>query len=621
MKRVYIYNMCRVVCRWAACLSLVACADHWDDFTPVHDEASEATTTQDDSRQAIAFAATVSPSLDTRADGSLINRLETSLFKTADRSYWAWNSETGQVEETKRQYSVGLFGYYHGSGSWTTTSPANFMFNQKMDIEAAVSDTTQLSYHRDETATYADSLVRFWPNQHDGGNYEKVSFWAYYPWNATGDPGENGISIVSTATTVGEQTYGITATGGMGSVRFTMHPDASEQSDFMISDLVPNCSKDQYPLLSTGTPKPVPLKFHHMLAQVRMYAFIRGTDKVVYAKKGTKTLTVKSAYDAEAKTLTLTDGTTDYECTNVATNQYVDAWGVTKTLAVGDSVPDDWPFLTGDVAVVSPKTVRWQRGTTLDVTGKRYRTTATYTMSFNNIHTSCVFTPTYDAATEKTTFTYQDVGTLGSATINHYIMNPYWFRWNKDGERVMLNENYMYDYFEGTDAAKGANSTYDGQDWSTFSQNTATFTNTTDGQTYNNPMSYLVNEENADPDDARGHAGWHFNYAPGNIILAVPQVMSDNDVPNVVLEGTGKQVTYEWNGSAYKAKVKTDSEGDVPVVGKVTINMLNMNLKWESGFIYSYAFLEDDLKPGDDKVKGPESITTVFDPTKWTDQW
>lgn len=99
--------------------------------------------------------------------------------------------------------------------------------------------------------------------------------------------------------------------------------------------------------------------------------------------------------------------------------------------------------------------------------------------------------------------------------------------------------------------------------------------------------------------------------------------MHDSDVPHVVLTGTGKQVTYSWDGTAgkYVATVKQEDGQDVVLKGKVTINMLNMNQKWESGFIYCYAFLEDDLQPGDDKVKGPESISTVFDPSKWTDQW
>ena len=48
--------------------------------------------------------------------------------------------------------------------------------------------------------------------------------------------------------------------------------------------------------------------------------------------------------------------------------------------------------------------------------------------------------------------------------------------------------------------------------------------------------------------------------------------------------------------------------------------MLQMGIKWESGFIYCYAFV-DDLRPGDDKVRGPETITVVFDPSRHTDQW
>jgi hypothetical protein len=48
--------------------------------------------------------------------------------------------------------------------------------------------------------------------------------------------------------------------------------------------------------------------------------------------------------------------------------------------------------------------------------------------------------------------------------------------------------------------------------------------------------------------------------------------------------------------------------------------MLQMNIKWESGFIYCYAFL-DELMPGDDKVRGPETITVVFDPMRETEQW
>jgi hypothetical protein len=95
------------------------------------------------------------------------------------------------------------------------------------------------------------------------------------------------------------------------------------------------------------------------------------------------------------------------------------------------------------------------------------------------------------------------------------------------------------------------------------------------------------------------------NYAPGNILLMVPQVLKDQDVPHIVLTVKGNatqgSTTKEWTA-------------------RVTINLLKMDINWESGFIYCYAFL-DELQPGDDKVRGPESITVVFDTTQRTDQW
>jgi hypothetical protein len=76
-------------------------------------------------------------------------------------------------------------------------------------------------------------------------------------------------------------------------------------------------------------------------------------------------------------------------------------------------------------------------------------------------------------------------------------------------------------------------------------------------------------------------------------------------VPHVIITAKGKVST---NG--------VESEG----TAKVTINMLKMGISWESGYIYCYAFL-DDLKPGDDKVRGPESITVLFNKDWYTDQW
>jgi len=570
-------------------LGLASCADNWDNFTPKP-------TADEENSQGITFTASVAASQTaTRADGSLVNRLETYLYHT--------------------NYHIGVFGAYTDADNWSGTETADFMYNQKMDIQPSTNyRTNTLTYAAAEgsPATQQDSL-RFWPNQKDGSDkYHKVSFWAYYPWTALNN---DDIDISPTQKTVGGETYGITSGSGMGSIRFQMEPDAEEQSDFMISELVANASRDTHPL-NGDVSTPVQLRFHHMLAQVRLYAFIRCTDKVVYAKQNDHTLVVKEFGSGSVTLWEKNPATgegiagTEVTYTHDRYNMYIDKWGMTHVkddanfnFQVGDSIPDDTEWL----GTAEPKTIRWERHEDIiDVSGKRHRSTVKYSMSFNNIHTQAIFTPSYDTATGKTTFGYKDVGTLGSATVNHYIMNPYWFRF-KDNEREMLNENYMYGYFEDTPAANGLCSTdnYDGIDWSTK------------GANY---LNYTLDTNNEEHDDIKigGESvlGKHYNYDPSNILLVVPQVHNDNDVPHIVLEGKAPQVTYQWNGSKYE-KVVSATE----LSGKVTINMLNMNLKWESGFIYCYAFLEDDLQPGDDKVKGPESIKTYFDPTKHTDQW
>ena len=85
-------------------------------------------------------------------------------------------------------------------------------------------------------------------------------------------------------------------------------------------------------------------------------------------------------------------------------------------------------------------------------------------------------------------------------------------------------------------------------------------------------------------------------------MLVVPQTLTDDDVPNIVVT-----VTDATNAA---------------VNARVTVNLLNLGITWESGYIYSYAII-DELQPGDDKVRGPENIIVVFnpDPTKNTDQW
>ena len=84
------------------------------------------------------------------------------------------------------------------------------------------------------------------------------------------------------------------------------------------------------------------------------------------------------------------------------------------------------------------------------------------------------------------------------------------------------------------------------------------------------------------------------------------QTLSDDDVPHVVITAHGQ--TTQGGAAA------------INNTARVTVNLLKMGISWESGYIYCYAFL-DELRPGDDKVRGPESITVLFNKDWYTDQW
>lgn len=472
----------------------------------------------------IAFSGrVVSSSVATRADASLLDKSVTHLTATA----------------TNDKY-VGIFGAYTGQQTWaeykTSNSaepPANMFFNQQASVAAVSGGTNALTY----------SPLRFWPNATVGAtsNYEYAHFWAYYPWNAAGDPGDNGIAIVA----ADNGKYGMP--NGMGKIKFTMQADAANQVDFLMSDLKANCNKNTYPLLDAGAggylPKPVPFTFHHALAQVRIYAFIRCTDKIVYAKNGDKELTVKAV---TSTTVTLTDGTNDFPIAVETVNQkYTDAWGKEQTVASDDKIPDDTSWLT--VALKTENTVRWSRTGTLDTGNKKYLADKSMSVSLNNIYTSAIFTPAYNTSTEATSFSSAVQGSAtGTSTVNSYTPRTDWFLYSsesgKEDVRVMLNTDHMY----GNDGSS---------------------------------VAY---------------------FAPGNIMLVVPQTLTDDDVPSV-------SITVTDNNNATKT-------------ARVTYNMLNLGISWESGFIYSYAFIEE-LMPGDDKVKGPENIIVVFSPSQITDQW
>ena len=465
------------------------------------------------------------------------------------------------------------------------------MYNVQANIGTSTSEANSLTY----------SPVHLWPND---GKY--MTFFGYYPYNPTSSQGDYGIAVVNNADGVGEGM-------GMGKVHFTMHPDASLQNDFLISAPVVDCTRDEYPLQlnSSGTgylPKPVQLKLYHMLAQVRIYAYIIGKDKMVYVQEdGKDKVTDSDWFDAWAVEGTIMDA-----WGNVYTKKGADAVERTTQKAAfptefaANLTKEQFLDSLGLKVPDESQCIRWARTTNWDVEHTRRRSAIDYSMEFNNIRTSASFYPDYSNPSGAT-IGCTPATTLGYATINHYIMNPYWFTF-KDNQRERLNDNYMFGFYEDSPAYKRLDASttmvgyddVDGMDWS----------NTTkwgSAESNKDPMGYLTGKDTDHLNLLLGpRPNAHYNYATGNILLVVPQTLSDDDVPHIVITAKGKTTQ---NGAAA-----------IDNTAKVTINMLKMGITWLSGYIYCYAFL-DDLQPGDDKVRGPESITVVFDTSQYTDQW
>ena len=621
-KKKYLRSLPGCCAAWTLAALLVGCQDNMTDGASSSAGAA--------SQQEIAFKADVVSSRQaTRADATIVNKGETTLLPTS-------------ISDRR----VGIFGCYTGTYSWAeliVLSGTDFAHRQDLPSSfsslSELSDATEYATQKTEilnkyytanqmfnvpaTIKSDGSLsylpLQFWSNNplpSPATGHEYMTFFAYYPYNESSTLGEYGISMFN-------DENGIGPGKGMGKVKFTMHSDAANHNDFLISEPVTDCNRDKYPLIRTDNtptydPTPVQFRLHHMLAQVRFYVFINGNDKMVYEAD------VADADDLDAATrkyfrkkeetmddvpegIWLEDG---FVINGVTINEaYISAHGEEKPavmneqgmwveLKVGDQIPDE------------SKCVRWKRSKegkedvwNLSHTSKRPE--MTYTMELNNIHTTATFYPKYSAG--RATIDYDEAKILGSTTVNHYIMNPYWFTF-RDGKRERLNDNYMFGYYEDTPVAKNLDATttmtgyddIDGWDW----------TGTDDPLDYLRltPAQYLKELEGnrddswKDPNDHdKGHK--HYNYAPANILLVVPQELKDDDVPHVVITAHGYDAT-------------TNKE----LTAKVTVNMLKMGISWESGYIYCYAFL-DELRPGDDKVRGPESITVLFNKEWYTDQW
>jgi hypothetical protein len=566
-------------------LVLSACSDWRDGIAP-----------GDRIEQPIAFSGSVvSSQLPTRADATIVHLRETKLPATAASTFHAgiFGCYTGQYTwaELVGAYQTAYAAYATRVGASSASTDgflASTEFSTFKDSPKGKAYTANMLYNAkatigtDGSLTYAP--LRLWPNNKltsDATKHEYCTFWAYYPYNPTAEIGDYGISL-------SEERLGQGV--GMGRVRFTMQPDAAQQNDFMISAIAPDCNRDGYPLLEdpqgTYTPKPVPLRFYHMLAQVRLYAYIKGSDRMVYVQEDGKDKVTDETWfatdwgtikDQYGNVYTKNDDNTVEQTTRKAGLSEADitkygCGNLTKDkfLALGLKVPDE------------SKCQRWTRQDIWDKTHTRRRALISYKMEFNNIKTTTTFYPEYSGSAAS--IAYEPATTLGSATVNDYIMNPYWFHFNDKGERDYLSDEYMFGIFEEQAAAKAPE---------------------------NNALSYTLSEKNRVDRTKPDNETNHYNFAPGNILLVVPQKLDDDDVPHIVLTATGpKEGTYDPENPGSKTEF----------TARLTINMLKMNIDWKSGYIYCYAIL-DDLRPGDDIVRGPESITTIFDTSQYTDQW
>lgn len=624
------HNVSRHAVAWiaAAMLMLTSCNSE-NDLA-----GSDSTSPSESAQDAVTFTTTVSSMRQaTRADATIVNKGETMLLPTAT---------------TKRK--VGIFGCYTGPYTWAELvglslkdSPTDeekeildkyYTANQMFNVPATIEEDNSLTY----------LPLQFWSNNPlpSGTGHEYMTFWAYYPYNASSTLGEYGISMYNDENGVGKGM-------GMGKVKFTMHADAAQHNDFLISAPVTDCNRDKYMLLRTDNtptyaPKPVQFRLFHMLAQVRFYVYIRGDDKMVY-QVDSKGNPVK----ADATWLEkLDDGTT------TIIDDYGNVFEIVKDEGSVTSImnrslwavfpeEDDKFNLTEkqflDLNLKVPdegNCVRWLRTEPAiwDISHARRRANISYELQLNNIRTTSTFYPHYyyDLGSDAISIDVTPPAALGSVTVKHYIMNPYWFTF-QDGKRIRLNDNYMFDYFEDTPVGKHLNAStaetletatdeaglsayadVDGIDWNKLTYDISKANdNTVTNPMAVDPLGYLNDhDQHEELHPVSVESGQHYNYAPGNILLVVPQKLEDEDVPHVIITAKGKRAV--WNNSTHQWETRED------LTAKVTINMLKMGISWESGYIYCYAFL-DDLKPGDDKVRGPESITVLFNKNWYTDQW
>lgn len=148
---------------------------------------------------------------------------------------------------------VGVFGYYHDNSTWAAetaagTNIADFMYH------------TALTKQSDGSWTY--SPIKYWPNEYGTGansdNVDKLSFWGYYPRNAS------GLNLYKSGTTTAYDNN----TNGIPKVTFTQATDPADQTDLMFTTPLHDLYKNDAEHHGYVTNGAVTLVFKHALALV-----------------------------------------------------------------------------------------------------------------------------------------------------------------------------------------------------------------------------------------------------------------------------------------------------------------------------------------------------------------
>lgn len=145
---------------------------------------------------------------------------------------------------------VGVMGYYH-DGSTFATDPdniADFMYN------------TALTKQSDDSWTY--SPIKYWPNEYGTGanstNVDKLSFWGYYPRNAS------GLNLYKSGTTTAYDNN----TSGLPKAVFTQAENPDGQVDLMFTEPLLDLYRNDAEHHGQLTDGEVTLVFKHALALV-----------------------------------------------------------------------------------------------------------------------------------------------------------------------------------------------------------------------------------------------------------------------------------------------------------------------------------------------------------------